>query len=857
MVQAVEASRGDSDVSLFMELLYFGEMLIKTVTAGLVASIMDDRDRHRYRQLHRLVRADSLGEWTSVIDEVLVGPASQFLASAARDVQRELTERLGAGTWQHSAVVELDQCIRVVDPSWERMPARVDARRAFTLFAVLRNKTRGHGATQGETCSRLCPHLESGLRLIAENLSLFAKPWAFLHRNLSGKYRVTSLNEAASAFDYLKRTNSISIPNGIYLLLDGPCRVDLIESTVDAEDFLYVNGGFNGKRYELLSYVTDTKTTADAGPFLAPASALPGSATEGAGELTVQGSAFGNLPPLPHGYIMRPGIEAELMAVLLDDRHPIVTLSGRGGIGKTSVALAVLHRISEGDRFAAVVWFSGRDIDLLPEGAKVVRPQVVTNKDIAEEFVALLAPSDAQDRKFSPVSYLEQYLTSSPIGPVLFVVDNFETVYNPIDVFNWLDGHVRSPNKILITTRQREFRGDFPIEVLGMIEDEFDELVDTTAAGLGITRLLTNEYRHELYRESDGHPYVAKILLGEVAKADRLVNVERIIATKEGILDALFERTFAGLSPAARRVFLTLSSWQSTVPLIAIEAVLLRSARERLDVEAATEELSRSSFVELRTSPLDGNIFVTVPLVAAIFGRRKLAASELKSIIGTDTDLLRSFGAAQPSDIRRGLQPRIERLFRNVANRLSSIGEPLESYLPMLEFVAGKYPPAWLLLADLLEESGGEAGIDRSKAAVRRYLETAEGQTEQRAAWERLGGLCRQTGDWLGEAHAVVEAVLGPRAPFRAMSNAVNRLNNIFKLHGVLDTYEKETLVRRLIEAMEGRLDEADATDYSRLAWLSLQLGDEMAARRFTSQGLRLDVDNEYCVKLARRLGLM
>jgi hypothetical protein len=64
MLLAVDAARGDSDVSLFMELLYLGEMTTKTVAAGVIAAVIDDRDRQRYRQLHRLVRADGLGDWT-------------------------------------------------------------------------------------------------------------------------------------------------------------------------------------------------------------------------------------------------------------------------------------------------------------------------------------------------------------------------------------------------------------------------------------------------------------------------------------------------------------------------------------------------------------------------------------------------------------------------------------------------------------------------------------------------------------------------------------------------------------------------------------------------------------------------
>src|SRR5438094_677316 len=63
-------------------LMHLGELLTKTVAAGLVAAIIDDRDRHRYRQLHRLVRADSLSEWIAVIDDVLVGRRVRLTARA-------------------------------------------------------------------------------------------------------------------------------------------------------------------------------------------------------------------------------------------------------------------------------------------------------------------------------------------------------------------------------------------------------------------------------------------------------------------------------------------------------------------------------------------------------------------------------------------------------------------------------------------------------------------------------------------------------------------------------------------------------------------------------------------------------
>ena len=158
----------------------------------------------------------------------------------------------------------------------------------------------------------------------------------------------------------------------------------------------------------------------------------------------------------------------------------------------------------------------------------------------------------------------------------MFVLDNFETVQNPADVFRWIDTYIRPPNKVLITTRFRDFVGDYPIEIVGMLDEEARSLVDQHAARLNIERFLGTAYKQELVRESDGHPYVIKILLGQVAKERKAVNPERIVATEHHLLNALFKRTYAALSPAGKRVFLLLCSWRVSVPEVAVEAVSLR-----------------------------------------------------------------------------------------------------------------------------------------------------------------------------------------------------------------------------------------------------------------------------------------
>jgi hypothetical protein len=386
-----------------------------------------------------------------------------------------------------------------------------------------------------------------------------------------------------------------------------------------------------------------------------------------------------------------------------------------------------------------------------------------------------------------------------------------------------------------------------------MSEQEADQLINDTAHRLGIRRLLTAEYKRELYRESDGHPYVIKILLGEIAKAGKFQKLERIISSRSDILEALFERTYAGLSPAAKLVFMTLSNWRSTVPELAVEAVMLRPKNEPFDVEAALDELKRSSFVEARQAD-DGNTFLTVPLVAGIFGKKKLAVSGEKSVVEANCEVLRFLGASQKTGIQHGIGPRIRSMFSQLTARIAKDAYALQEYLPVMEFVAHRYPPAWLMIASMFEEISVENSLQRAKDAVRRYLEDVPDTEQKRVGWKMLGEYCRRTEDWNGEIHALVGLAELPDATLEETSNAANRLNSLFASHQLSFGADKTWLIASLATAMEGRMVGASATDCSRLAWLYIRLHQLEKARSLVDRGLQLDPLHEYCQKLKDRL---
>ena len=852
MWSRIDITRSDSDTALFYDLMFLGEMVTKLIVVGLVATVGEDRERQRYSLEHALVRANSIGDWVGSLNELTTGPPSTLMPDGTTSEKRELTQKFAEvdDAWQRKAIDLLDEVAGCVGGSPPAGKTKASLLRWFQTFAGLRNRTRGHGAPTGSACSDMAPDLEASLRLICENYVGFSEPWLYLRQNLTKKYRLVPVAGDVSEFDHLKRDSDFNLPDGLFRGLGGDLfRVPLVYSDVDLSDFRFANGNYRTGRFESLSYVTDDQQDVISEEYNLPASALPLSGTTAGPSLDVVGETFVNLPPTIPDYVPRTELEATVSRLITDDRHPIVTLAGRGGVGKTSTALEVLYRVAESGQFFATLWFSARDIDLLPEGPKRVQPDVLTEGEIASQFVELMNPAGSADKGFDEIGYFRRCLSGGEDnGPFLFVFDNFETVRDLNDLYTAIDTYIRPPNKVLITSRSRSFRGDYPVDVRGMTRAEFTELATGTANRLGIAKLLDEKFLDELYEESDGHPYVVRVLLGEVASSGGRRSVERVMAGRDDILDALFERTYSSLAPAAQRIFLTLASWRSVVPRLAVEAALLRPENERMAVDEAIDVLERNSLIEVLEGPAAAEEFLRVPLAAGIFGRRKLTVSSMKTAIEADTEILKMFGAAKPGEATKGIGPRVDRMVATLAGRGSQGGDITDG-LKVLEFIARRFPLAWLKIADLQEELGNLPG---ASDATRKYLEL---DPRSRVAWLRLANLSERSSDAIGELTALCELAQISDASIEDVSRAANRFNALMATKAIdLRGDDKRVMAERIRGLLERRTEEADAVTLSRLAWLCLHLGDTDAARDYTTLGLERDPYDRYCLRLSDRL---
>lgn len=860
LLDRVETEKTDSDVAAFYALLYLGEFIVK-LTACYFASGVSDRERAKYTVLYRLVRSGGVGDFAQAVDEILIGPTYQYLRESYHPDQKQLTIKVGPGESSYSALEALNEACVAMGLSPERLPEKSQLRRWFTLFAELRNKTRGHGAALSRQCSATVPALERSISLLITNLELLKRDWAFIKRNLSGKYRVVPFGVNRDCFLELRGKPTLNLStNGIYVDVDGPSFVDLFEADEDLSDFFLPNGGFRAttSNYEALSLITNSRRDSDARRFISPADVLLPSETHGGITLDVVGSAFCNVPDSLPGYVKRSDVEREIKEKLLADRYEVITLTGPGGAGKTSVALSVLHEImNESTRFECIIWFGARDIDLMDSGPKPVRPAGTTVDDFSVQYWNMIGRIEGN--RTVKRDYFASQLAVSEIGPTLFVFDNFETVDDALGTFQWLDERIRQPNKILITTRVREFSGDRPIKVEGMTDSEAAELVAQVSARLGISDLINSDLVEELVREAGGHPYAIKIMLGEVAAAKRWVKPERVFAEKDKILAALFERTYASLTPGAQFVFSVLSGWKSAVPEVAIEAVLLLHSEDRLEVSSLVDELERVSLID--SVRLDsGTKLISMPVPAMMFGKKKLLTSSHRLLAEKCIDTLHYFGATSRGADVRQLKSPLERFFTSIEREMDNGKVTFLEFRPVLEYLASEHPPLWRQLerfASIYLE--GRESDEIRLGYLRRLIESDPDGNSVVDAWSELAALLGKLGDIQGEILAYSQVALLPGISVRTVSDAANKLNTALKVRSLtgsssLDLSTKREALKRIITRMERMLDELDATDISRLAWACLNVGDDQRAEQLARLGLSRDQDNEHCVRLLYRL---
>src|SRR6185437_7885266 len=840
----------------FLETSYLIEATIKTLAVVLHAGLMKPARDIAYRHAYALIRGDGLGTWEQVVREATAQPTAAYLPPEFFPLVAWISKKRTKPEDDWFKSISSDaQRILVLLGSEESDTAKPNTLKDLISSLVqIRNKTKAHGAVGDEFYSVANPLY---LEIISEFLNycpIVVWKWVHLTPRESGKLRGVDLSGTDPKH---MRDAEVSLyaaaTGGVYFVPSQTSRAiycgDLLKSNRECTLFALPNGGFSSAgTAEFIDYSSGRTSIESALAFLAPPVPLPPSETEGLSSFDIQSNTFGNLPALPVGYVKRGVLETELTERLLDKNHPIITLHGGGGMGKTSLALAVAHQLAGNEEppFEHVVWFSARDVDLRPRGPSEVRPSVVDLQSVSKRFGQLFSDwGGGQDAEALALALRSPSGVSSK--GILFIFDNFETFSDARGLHKFLDEHTHLPNKSLITSRERAFVADYPIEVRGMDPKDAEQMLLEAARSLSIEGLMTPDVIDRIYAYTAGHAYVMRVIVGEIAKDGRFAPPKQVMGRRQDIVDAVFERSFNKLSDAGRNVFLLVANWKSNVPEVALIVVL---GVRGIDAMAGLDECRRLSLID--PTELPGNqSFYSVPQLARGFAHKKLQGDPDRLVIQQDLVTLRKFGVASTFLTGEDSELRLIEQFSSACfDEISRGREAVAKADKFLEALANSWAPGWRKLAEFRRQSSADPEL--IGYALRRAVEE---EPFSKAAWLDRARFAKEIGDEGVRIASLVSAVDADPSDVDLIKEVSFQLCRYVNSHITEFPKARRGVYLASVRANMQRIsNKLDPVGFSRLAWLFLLEGNVGKAREYAEKGCAIDPNNIYCLKIIDRL---
>lgn len=870
IVERVRIESRDSDAAYCDSLLKSGEFAIKHTTAVLLAAIPDTEEAKnlKYRYVYRLLRADGLGDWSRVLGELLVGPTLTVLNSrlgrtshgeSLTRLVKKLDPHSDGDSWAFDVVTSIRAAMDYLGEEHAASRNRSHAARMlefFSQFPHLRNKMDAHGAPTANQKGEMARLLKDGISAVLNNLPTLQLPIVYLQApRASETRRLRVLDVVGSTSDKVTiRVNDRADKpylEGLHLVIESEDDlelepIDLLRVDNELRDCFYANGAFNEGKLtsEFLAYGAARRKKFDVSGWSATPAGLPSSLTAGSRNFSLdENGAIHNLPERETGYISRSSLESEIRDQLTARNRHILTLKGMGGVGKTSLALETAWQVSQDRVFDVVVWASARDLDLNERSARMVRPEVTTFEDLAQLNRQLFAQLGSVGNE-PATEWFKSCLSSDSNGSVLWILDNFETMQDPAAVFGQIDRCLGPGNRVLITTRHRDYQGDYQIPIAGMEKDEFSRLIAERCIRTSVS--LNSKRIEQLYLECEGHPYIAVIFLAEL-RDDPQAKISKVLSGEE-LLRVLLERTYARLDDDSRRVFMLLCSFKSVVTLLAVRLAYSLSESANQDVAESLRMLGDCSLVKVREAT-DGEQYVEVPPTARVFGHQKYSSSEEQLLIKEMSDVLRLFGVTTPDHLSRADQASaLTRSLESFWNQVTSQSDPVTRlrYLELVKLAARTHSSLWKKLANHYAING-----DR-KSAISCWRSLIQSGNDDPDTWRKLFFLYRDEREEYQMHHANVQGLVRfPEYYFAQdrlnVARIATQVNTYVRDNRELSALERFSLVQPVVEVMEQRINDCDANALGALAPLYRKLGNDERANEVAKLGLEIDPDDVIC----------
>lgn len=279
---------------------------------------------------------------------------------------------------------------------------------------------------------------------------------------------------------------------------------------------------------------------------------------------------------------------------LLYGHHPIITLYGEGGVGKTALMLKTAYDIIDDDKcpFDCVVWITCKIAELTSSGIREIKDCIKNFESMVRGIDDLLLgePRTTQNENIEYIlDWMKEFKT-------LLILDNLETLQSEEEMKNFL-GRCSEFGKVAITSRIGLGYLDYPRKLEPMKEKEAERLLRGFAQILNVPVLykqLCTEEIQKYVKELFLNPLAIKWFVQAVASGrDPDEAIKNKDSLREYCLSNIYDK-FDGQQKAFLHAILV-----NAKPVSKEEIWFYTEKPNKISFENSLRILRRSSFIEI------------------------------------------------------------------------------------------------------------------------------------------------------------------------------------------------------------------------------------------------------------------
>lgn len=284
----------------------------------------------------------------------------------------------------------------------------------------------------------------------------------------------------------------------------------------------------------------------------------------------------------------------------------IVALAGMGGIGKTTLADAVMRDLIAAGAVQEIGWVTAR-LDLLQwHGLLQQLPTpALTLEALAEDLYSQLAEEQITPDPSAPRNVVRLLRGLLKERPHLIVIDNLETIQDIESLVSALRD-LAAPSKFLLTTRESLFTQPdiYHYAVPELSPSDAMKLIRQEAQGRNLTHLqqASDADLQPIVEMAGGNPLALRLIVGQTYIHPLSVVLENLTHARgtqiEHLYTYIYRHAWERLDETTRRIFLAMPLVSTAGADLALLAEICELAPEQ--VVQSLEALVRLNLVDVR-----------------------------------------------------------------------------------------------------------------------------------------------------------------------------------------------------------------------------------------------------------------